>query len=96
MKRLFLIALATALLTACAQPKDGVDGVSSIIEVIDPCDDGPGYDEVLLRLSDGSILAYFESGNNRHLAEIDQGNYVTTDEQRCAFSVSGKPAVVTW
>jgi len=65
----------------------GQDGQDSIVEIIDPCGDGTGFDEVLLVLSSGEILAYFEQGNNRFLSVIPDGNYQTTDAQRCNFSV---------
>lgn len=76
---------------------DGQDGSDaevspySIVEIIDPCGDNPGeFDEVLLRLYDGTLIAYFESGSDRFLSEIDQGNYRTTDEQECRFSVNSE------
>ncbi len=103
MKTVLVILVAMAV-AACAPPRgkaglngaDGLAGSSAVLSIVDPCGDGPGYDEVLLVLADGTILAYFESGDYRHLAVIGQGNYRTTDEQACAFSVSGKPAVITW
>jgi len=59
-----------------------------ISEVIDPCGDYPNhYDEVLLKMGSGTIIAYFESGNKRFLSIIKQGNYRTTDKQKCHFSV---------
>jgi len=68
---------------------DGLDGGDAFIELIDPCGDGPGFDEVLLRLTDGRLVAYFEQGGNRFLSVISDGNYRTTDAQGCYFSVSG-------
>ena len=67
----------------------------TVVEMIDPC--GPSqfaYDEVLFKLSDGSIIAYFENGNNRFLTKIPDGDYRTTDQQRCFFSVDD--GEVTW
>jgi hypothetical protein len=58
----------------------------SIQEIIDPCGDGPGVDEVLLFLYDGTILAWYQDVG---LAELSDGNYVTTDLQSCPFSISG-------
>lgn len=60
----------------------------SITELIDPCGDGPGFDEVILKLGDGSYIAYFQQGNNRHLSVLPAGNYQTTDQQKCNFSIS--------
>lgn len=76
---------------------DGIDGTngqdadlpdSTVTEVIDPCGDGPGFDEVLLVLADGSIVAYF-AGVGGFLAVLDcNQNYVTTDTQACMFRVN--------
>jgi hypothetical protein len=77
----------------------GADGTSPVIEVIDPC--GPsdnGFDEVILRVDtlQGELLvAYFESGNARHLAVITPGSYRTTDKQKCKFQVEDDGSV-TW
>lgn len=72
--------------------QDGVDGKDAIIEVIDPCLDGPGIDEVLLRLSDRSILAwYYQKG----LTILGPGNWVTTDSQVCSFHIDNN-LNVTW
>lgn len=66
---------------------DGQDGVS--IEVIDPCGDDPNeFDEILLKLTDGTVIAYFkENGHLEFLSVLDEGNYVTTDKQACEFSI---------
>lgn len=60
----------------------------NIVELIDPCGDGPGFDEILLKLGDGTYIAYFQSGNKRHLAVLSPGNYRTTDQQRCNFTIT--------
>lgn len=67
---------------------DGRDGIDAIVQVVDPCGDNSGqFDEILLRLSTGELLAYFESGGNRFLSLIGPGNYRTTDSQQCYFTV---------
>ena len=59
-----------------------------ITELIDPCgDDVNEFDEILLVLGDGSIVAYMEDGGTRFLSTLQDGNYRTTDEQECNFSV---------
>lgn len=74
---------------------DGHNGVDSIAQLIDPCGDNPGqFDEVLIRLSTGQLLAYFESGGNRFLSLIGNGNYRTTDSQSCHFTVNN--GVISW
>lgn len=64
----------------------------TILSLINPCGDGPGFDEVILKLSSGQYLAYFEHGNNRFLSVIQNGSYETTDAQKCRFTIdnSGK------
>jgi hypothetical protein len=65
-----------------------------IVAVIDPCGDGPGFDEVILQLADGTLIAYFESGSRRHLSILGPGNYQTTDQQQCLFSVDSNLEVL--
>lgn len=67
--------------------KDGQDGQNSILEIIDPCGSSGKWDEVLLKLSNGMLLCYFEDGNNRHLGILKPGHYRTTDSQNCNFYV---------
>lgn len=57
-----------------------------VTSIIDPCGDGPGYDEVILQTSSG-YLAYFETSGKRYLALLPNGSYVTTDQQACQFSI---------
>lgn len=60
----------------------------NVQEIVDPCGDGPGFDEVILRLANGQLLAHFSSGGLQFLSLIPDGNYVTTDQQACQFTVS--------
>jgi hypothetical protein len=70
---------------------DGEDGVNSIIEIIHTCPDIKlPYREVLLRLSDGNILASFSdsiAGYNTRFSLLQAGNYMNTDGSYCYFSV---------
>ena len=68
----------------------------TVVEIIDPCGDFPGrLDEVILKLSDGSLIAYFEYDNNKKfLTVLGPDNYVTTDHQRCSFSVTAEGEVL--
>lgn len=68
-----------------ADGQDGEDGQDAVLEIIDPCGDGPGHDEVLLVMFDGSILAwYYDLG----LSLLEEGvTYQTTDAQRCRFQI---------
>lgn len=56
-------------------------------ELIDPCGDGPGHDEVILRMTDGTLISYFEQSNRRFLTKLGAGNYKTTDQQGCLFTI---------
>ena len=71
----------------------------NIVTIIDPCGDAPGiYDEVLLQLANGQIVASFSqnaAGDNTRFALIPQGSYVTTDGSGCRFNVSST-GVVSW
>jgi hypothetical protein len=61
---------------------------TNIVEVIDPCGDHVGnFDEVILRTSDNNFIAYFEHGSKRFLSILPNGNYQTTDNQACNFSI---------
>lgn len=69
---------------------DGLPAPSSpytITSVVDPCGPQTTYDEVLLKMSNGHLLAHFSSGSNQFLTEIGPGSYVTTDGSHCYFSV---------
>lgn len=66
----------------------------SIVEFVDPCGNGPGYDEVLLKTSTGKLVAYFESGANRFLTVLTPGNYRTTDQQACNFQVTSSGTII--
>lgn len=70
----------------------GPAGADAIIEVIDPCGPNPdGPDEVLFRLSSGEIVAWYK---NLGLSVLGDGNYITTDNQRCYFSIHNN--ITTW
>lgn len=62
----------------------GRDGIDAVIEVIDPCGDGPGADEVLLRLSTGELVAWYQGLG---LSVIGEGMWVTSDQSRCVFTI---------
>lgn len=85
--------------------KDGVDGKDgtdapptafTVTELIDPCGDAPGkYDEVLLRLANGTLLAHYADGIKQFLAVIGPGTYATTDDTSCVFTIS-PTGTVSW
>ena len=59
-----------------------------VSEIIDPCGDGPGYDEVILRMANGTLMAHYANGPYQFLTIIGPGNYVTTDQQACSFTIN--------
>lgn len=73
--------------------ENALQGQSNVITgIIDPCGDNVGqFDEVLFQLKDSqgntSIIGYFEQGNKRYLSTLPDGNYRTTDNQACNFSI---------
>lgn len=71
------------------------------IEAIQPCGAGPGFREVLLRLSNGQVLASLSNnvhGDMTRLAFLPDGSYLTTDSMSCRFSLStsGEIRSVSW
>lgn len=72
-------------------------GYKSIVDFVNPCGDTAGLvDEVLLRLSDGTILASYSDtyhGDNTRFAVVPTGAYVTTDGSNCHFSVQANGSI---
>ncbi|MBN8542619.1 MAG: hypothetical protein J0L82_19670 [Deltaproteobacteria bacterium] len=71
------------------------------VEAIQPCGAGPGFREVLLRLSNGQVLASLSNnaqGDMTRLAFLPDGTYMTTDSMSCRFSLSsaGQVRSVAW
>lgn len=65
-----------------------LNGYQHIVGFVDPCGNGPGHDELLIKLSTGKYLAHFSSGNLQFLTElIENVQYRTTDQQSCHFSI---------
>ncbi len=68
--------------------QDAEPGVYDVAEVVDPCGKQAAFDEVLLKLKNGQIMAHFASGANQFLALIGPGNYSTTDGTHCYFTIT--------
>ncbi len=76
---------------------NGVDGVSPAlpalmpVAILDPCGDAAGiYDEVFLKLANGTVLASFSdnaNGLNTRFSKLIAGTYNTTDGSNCTFSI---------
>jgi hypothetical protein len=77
-------------LSTIATLQGAIDAKSSV-QYIDPCGDGAGFDEIILRVTTGNqvkFIAYFEQSTKRFLSELSNGNYRTTDNQACNFTVN--------
>jgi hypothetical protein len=60
-----------------------------VTAIIEPCGHVSGvYNETLLRLSTGVLVAYFEQGSHSFLSTLGPGSYRTTDSKACRFSVN--------
>jgi hypothetical protein len=88
------IEITTSIITC-----NGVDGQTppmpslTPVAILNPCGDAPSiYDEVFLKLADGTILASFSdtaSGQNTRFSVLTPGTYTTTDGNHCTFTVDG-------
>ena len=62
------------------------------VGLLDPCGDAPGRaDEVLLLLSNGTVLASFsdnQNGLNTRFSVLENGYYRTTDGDNCYFTLT--------
>lgn len=64
---------------------DGQDGESGVVEIVDPCGDGQGHDEVVLMMPNGQALVWYA---DLGLTILDENRvYRTTDFQGCRFKV---------
>lgn len=78
-----------------ADGKDAPDSAYQIIETIDPCGDAPGqYDEVLLRMANRQLLAHYSDGQKQFLVLIGPGNYKTTDNTNCLFTIDNNLNII--
>lgn len=70
----------------------GPAGPAIPLEILDPCgDDASITDEVLVRLTDGRLLASFSenaNGKNTRFSLLGASSYITTDGSQCYFSVN--------
>ena len=55
-----------------------------IVQVKPPC---PNSKEVIIELSNGEFIAYFENHGKRYLSKLEHGNYQTSDGTHCHFSI---------
>lgn len=76
-----------------------LQGYKSIVGIHDPCGPQGAYNEVFLKLSDGTYLASFsdnDNGKNTRFAVLEDGdNLRTTDGTNCYFTVSDHGTVIS-
>lgn len=76
-----------------------LQGYKSIVSIKDPCGaQNNSWNEVFLKLSDGSYVASFSdnaNGLNTRFTLLKDGSYVTTDGTNCHFTVTGNGTVIT-
>lgn len=75
--------------------QNGADGRS--VEVIDPCgaESKIGFDEVLIRLPDRTVIAYFKFESYEHLTRLLPGrSYMTTDDTQCSFTIESDGTII--
>jgi hypothetical protein len=68
----------------------------SVVDVIDPCGPSGGFDEVFLRLANGTVVASFSdnsAGQNTRLSILVDGTFETSDGTNCVFTVSTDTSV---
>lgn len=66
----------------------------TVVDIINPCGDATGHDEVLFRLQNRSLIAHYASGSAQFLTVLAPGSFVTTDGTNCHFSVNNAMDVV--
>lgn len=86
--------------TAGEDGEDGADAPPTAftpVSIVDPCGDAPGiYDEIFLRLQNGTLLWSLSdnsNGLNTRFSVAVQGSWVTTDGSGCYFSVDSAGAI---
>lgn len=89
-----LISCPDGTSTAILNGTPGADGQTApataytVTELVDPCGPQGAYDEVLLKLANGQILAHFASGAKQFLTIVPPGNYTVTDGTSCRFTIT--------
>lgn len=68
------------------------------VALVDPCGDAPGtYDEVFIRLFNGTLVASFSenaNGKNTRFSVLTAGSYMTTDGDNCTFTVDANNNII--
>jgi len=69
----------------CADQSMFVPSQQYISDIVDPCGNGPGHDEVIIVFADGAAIAWYKNLGLVALSEFTA--YVTTDAQHCRFEI---------
>lgn len=60
----------------------------TVVSLVDPCGPQGSYDEVLMRLGNGQLMAHYANGSQQFLTIVGPGSYVTTDGTSCFFTIA--------
>lgn len=60
-----------------------------VLEIVDPCGDGKGEDEVLVKLENGAFISHFKSEYKSFTTLKAEVVYETVDNQKCKFKIEG-------
>jgi hypothetical protein len=101
---LLAVAILCAILSSCGKDnivlaidEDQFVEQYDISSFIDPCGKEAKFDEVLIRLADGTVLAHFDGGSKKDFLVVlefnSDNNYTTTDGTKCKFVVENDGTV---
>lgn len=87
---------SAVILNGLAGPKgeDMIAGQYSVKEIINPCSSQGDFDEILLKLENGQILAHYSDGPKQFLTLLKPRAYTTTDGFACGFTINQNYEVV--
>lgn len=71
-----------------------LQGYTMVTAVVNPCGSQSPYDEVILKLSNGTVLASLTTYSGVRFSILPNGSYTTTDGSNCHFNVNN--GSVTW
>lgn len=70
----------------CGTDELVVPDAAEVLQIVDPCGDGPGVDEVVLILEGSLYIAWYKNVGMTVLEPYTP--YQTTDSQRCRFQIT--------
>ena len=77
--------------------QDGRGGITAytVTSIVDSCGKQASYDEVLLRMGNGDLMAHYSDGSKQFITVIGPGTYLTTDGTSCMFTIH-PDKTITW